>query len=244
MPYELESELAHEYEVSPCPAPAPITLSGFPRYQNTVGSLSPGEQMKLRQFARMVVGSFRPGCSRVALIRITGHADLDLQRGRAFEARISRERALQTARALARLINNEGVSSRIRWRIGGAGSSRLVVKSLASESDRRRNRRVEISTLRCAQTTAARGFAATGASVCGPQFDNDCYKKCCLEFCRHPSCIMAGCFNENTVCQNRCSSRKDCLSLCEALFQRCLKTSPSRSACEAARSICFGKCPK
>jgi hypothetical protein len=137
--------MTHEYEVSACPAPAPITLRGF-----------------------------------VALIRITGHADLDLQRGRAFEVRISRERALQTARALARLINNESVASRIRWRIAGAGSSRLVIRNPVSENDRRRNRRVEISTLRCAQTTAARGFATTGASVCGPrQFDNRCYKRCC-----------------------------------------------------------------
>src|SRR5262249_27798138 len=127
-----------------CPSPTRLTLRGYPRYQNTVASLPAPEQIKLRLFARAIVGSFRNGCSPVRIIFITGHADRDVQRGRDFENRVSRERALQLMRALIAFINNPAIASRIMWKARGAGSSQLAAPNPRTEIDQRLNRRVDI----------------------------------------------------------------------------------------------------
>jgi outer membrane protein OmpA-like peptidoglycan-associated protein len=128
-----------------CPGPTRETVSGFSRYQNTVASLPPGEQQKLRLLAQRIVRSYQRGCRPIREVRLIGHADRDVQRGRQFENRISHERALAVRHALERLIGNRAISSRIRWDVRGVGSSQLVVQNPRTEAERRRNRRVDIS---------------------------------------------------------------------------------------------------
>ncbi|HJZ96232.1 MAG TPA: hypothetical protein VKE70_06980, partial [Candidatus Solibacter sp.] len=45
-----------------CPSPSRQTVSGFPRYRNTFASLPPLEQQNVRNIARRIAQSFRPGC--------------------------------------------------------------------------------------------------------------------------------------------------------------------------------------
>jgi outer membrane protein OmpA-like peptidoglycan-associated protein len=127
-----------------CPGPTRLTVSGFPRYQNTAASLPPSEQQKLRLLAQRIVRSYQGGCRPIQVVRLIGHADRDVQRGRPFESRISRERALAVRHALERLIDNRVISSRIRWDVYGTGSSQLVVQNPRPEGERSRNRRVEV----------------------------------------------------------------------------------------------------
>src|SRR5215471_5221508 len=65
-----------------CPVSTTATVSGFPRYQNTVGSLPPSEQQKVRAAALLIVRSFQPGCRPILSVRLVGHADRDLARER------------------------------------------------------------------------------------------------------------------------------------------------------------------
>lgn len=149
--YPLPGPLAEAEWEQPlaCPSPTRITISGYPRYQNTVASLPANEQSKLRQLAQAIVGSFRSEHNPVRIVFITGHADRDVQGGREFENRVSRDRALQTMRALKALINNEAIASRIIWKYRGVGSSQSAVPSPKTERDRRLNRRVDISPISC-----------------------------------------------------------------------------------------------
>lgn len=154
---ELEDELQDQYETGletegdpewelarPCPLPRRETVSRFARYQNTVGSLPPPEQQKLRSIAILIRESFRPGCRRIRTVRLIGHADRDIQRGPAFESRISIERARGVEQALKRLIGSPAISSHINWQSRGVGASSLVVSNPRNEQERARNRRVEI----------------------------------------------------------------------------------------------------
>jgi outer membrane protein OmpA-like peptidoglycan-associated protein len=126
-----------------CPNPARQIVSGFPRHANTVNSLPGAEQEKIRTTARLVLRSFQPGCQPILTVSLLGHADRDLQRGPAFEKRISEERAAAIQQALQSSINNP-IVSRIRWQVMGAGAGSLIVPNAKTERERARNRRVEI----------------------------------------------------------------------------------------------------
>jgi hypothetical protein len=110
-----------------------------------VASLPPNERAKVKNIATLIVRSFRPGCKPVRTIRLVGHADRDIQRGPAFEKRISIERTVAVQQALKQLINNPAISSRITWDVSGVGATSLVVPKPRTEADRARNRRVEVS---------------------------------------------------------------------------------------------------
>src|SRR5262249_14444875 len=127
---ELGSE--DEWEQLPvrCPTPRRETVSGFSRYSNSVASLPPSEQTKVKNLANMILKSFQPGCQPILTVRRVGHADRDLGRERrepGFMMKISRERALAVRRTVERIINNRAISSRIGWVVAGAGASQLAV---------------------------------------------------------------------------------------------------------------------
>lgn len=142
---DLESEAEWEAAGAPsCPRLAPVTVSRFPRYAESIASLPPAERQKVRQLAGIIVGSHRPGCRPVLQVNLIGHADRDYQRGPAFEHRISAHRALTVQRAIQRLIGNPAILSRIVWNSRGAGARNLVLPSPRNEAERSRNRRVEV----------------------------------------------------------------------------------------------------
>lgn len=135
------------------------TVGGFPRYSNAVRALPPGERRKILSMARIVVASLARGGRPVYRIRLHGHADTDTPRRPAFEMRMSLTRARAVRSALASAIDRLAASlpgppplpvfsSRIDWRISGAGASRLAVPSARTEAQRARNRRVEIALYR------------------------------------------------------------------------------------------------
>lgn len=127
-----------------CPRPSRQIVSGFPRHANTVNSLPRAEQEKIRITARLILGSFQPGCQPSLTVSLLGHADRDVQRGPAFEKRISEERAMAVRKVLQSFINNSRIVSRIRWLVIGAGAGSLIVPNARTERERARNRRVEI----------------------------------------------------------------------------------------------------
>lgn len=143
---DLETEGEWEAEEAPsCPRLAAVTVTGFPRYAETIASLPTAEQQKVRQLAGIVVSSYRPGCHQVRRVELVGHADRDYQRGPGFEQRISAQRALTVQRAIQQLIGNPAIRSRIVWNTRGAGAGNLVVPSPRNEAERSRNRRVEVA---------------------------------------------------------------------------------------------------
>jgi len=152
------SQGEHELRSAAASAPTPlrVNVSGFTRYSNAVRSLPPSEQRKIESIARFVVTSLNGRRPRVDRIELVGHADTDTPRRPAFEKQVSVERAQQVRAALASAINRVAASlpgpaqlppfsSRIDWGIYGAGAARLVVPHARTESDRARNRRVEIA---------------------------------------------------------------------------------------------------
>jgi outer membrane protein OmpA-like peptidoglycan-associated protein len=165
--YPISESFAEAEWVQPleCPRAERMVVRGYPRYGRAAASLPAAEQAKLRQFARAVVESFREGCSPVRILFITGHADRDVQRGRDFENRVSRERALQIGRTLLAFMNNRVIASRIMWKYRGAGASQLAVPNPSTESDRRLNRRVEILPISCSSLVANRRFLVTAQEV-------------------------------------------------------------------------------
>ena len=143
---ELESEAEWEAAGAPsCPRLAPVTVGRFPRYAESIASLPPAEQQKVRRLAEIIVRSHRPGCRPVLQVNLVGHADRDYQRGPDFEHRISAHRALTVQRALQRLIGNPKILPRIVWHARGAGARHLIVPSPRNEAGRSRNRRVEVA---------------------------------------------------------------------------------------------------
>src|ERR1700682_2415029 len=98
--------------------------------------------------AANIVANQRAGCVPLMKVQLTGHADRDLARERrepGFMLRISRERALAVKNELERLLNNRALSSQIAWDVIGAADRQLVVANPRTETDRQRNRRVEVS---------------------------------------------------------------------------------------------------
>src|SRR5262245_27220175 len=85
---ELDSSTTHSD-----PGPVYTVFTGFPRHVDRVESLPLLEQMKLRVLTDFIVASFDPGCMPVTGIHIIGHADVDPQKGKTFEQKISETRA-------------------------------------------------------------------------------------------------------------------------------------------------------
>lgn len=149
---DLESEREWEREAETewgaqalCPAPTEYTVIGFPRYRYSGASLPIAEQQKLRHIAEDIIASYHPGCVPIATVHLVGHADRDFQRGREFEDRISRKRALGIRDTLFNLINYPPIAAQIRWTICSMGSRQLLVANPRNESERLLNRRVTIS---------------------------------------------------------------------------------------------------
>lgn len=142
---DLESEAEWETRGSPpCSGPTRMVVSRFPRYGENIAALPPAEQQRVRQIASVILSSRHAGCSPILQIDLAGHADRDSQRGPAFEHRISARRALALQRALQQMIANPAISSRIVWQARGSGARNLVAKNPKNESERARNRRVEV----------------------------------------------------------------------------------------------------
>jgi outer membrane protein OmpA-like peptidoglycan-associated protein len=124
------------------------TVSGFSRYSNAV---PPKERVKIARIAQMIIKSHRSG-QPIRTIRLVGHADRDVQRGASFERKISGDRAQKVRTALIEAIERLSkplgalppISSRINWPGVAAGATQLVVQNPATESERSRNRRVDI----------------------------------------------------------------------------------------------------
>jgi len=128
----------------PCPHPAQATISRFPRYAETLESLPAAERQKIREIAGIILRSHQPGCEPILQVDLVGHADRDFQRGPGFEQAISTRRTLKLQRALQQLIGNQAISSRIAWQARGLGARRLAILNPKNESERARNRRVEV----------------------------------------------------------------------------------------------------
>jgi hypothetical protein len=134
-----------QWEQAPrCPRPTRTVVGGFPRYSVTTESLPRGEQEKLKSIASLIERSSRPGCRPIQHVQIVGHADRDVQRGPAFERKVSSQRALAVQRALQSLVRSHAVSSPIVWNRVGVGAVRPAIPSPATEPQRALNRRVEI----------------------------------------------------------------------------------------------------
>ena len=86
-----------------CPEPATEIIHGWDRYGDTVEKLPTSEQSKIRVLAESVVASFSVGCRPLGQIVVVGHADHDAH-GRAFEKKVSTERAISVATSLAAAI--------------------------------------------------------------------------------------------------------------------------------------------
>jgi outer membrane protein OmpA-like peptidoglycan-associated protein len=132
-------------------------VSRFPRYSHSVASLPAPEREKIDRIARFVAHALRSGRESVRTIRLVGHADLDTPRRPALEHRIASARAQEVLSALWHAIDQRErgperpappYSSRVAWEVHSAGATRLAVPSPRTESDRSRNRRVEISLIR------------------------------------------------------------------------------------------------
>jgi hypothetical protein len=128
-------------------------VNRFPRYGRSVASLPAAERVKIDRIARFVAHSLRSGRQPFRTIRLVGHSDLDTPRRPAFENQIALARAqdllLALWRALDRVDRGSGraappYSSRVAWEVHSAGATQLVVPNPRTESDRLRNRRVEI----------------------------------------------------------------------------------------------------
>lgn len=142
---DLESEVEQGANGHPsCPGPTRMVVSNFPRYQEEIAALPPSEQQKVRQLASVILSSWHTGCTPILQVDLVGHADRDFQRGPAFEHRVSTRRALALQRALQQIIANPAISSGIVWRARGSGARNLVVNNPKNESERARNRRVEV----------------------------------------------------------------------------------------------------
>jgi outer membrane protein OmpA-like peptidoglycan-associated protein len=133
-------------QAASCPAQnnLAIWIGRFARYGNTIQALPREEQARIGQIARQIISSYGSGCAPIRTIRLIGHADRDLQRGAAFEKKISGDRVQAIQEALIRAINNPKISQQITWQRIAEGASRLIVRNPRTESDRSRNRRVEV----------------------------------------------------------------------------------------------------
>jgi len=148
---ELATWQSTEKESGPspsCPGNQSVTVSNFPRYSFSIAALPASEQAKIRNIADVIAKSFQKGCQPFLRVRVTGHADKDLnreQRQPGFMMGVSRSRSGAVVLELERLIKSRGVTPwRIAWDGRGVAASSLVVKNPTTEKERARNRRVVI----------------------------------------------------------------------------------------------------
>ena len=131
----------------PPPARRRAVVSGFMRHRAEPTSLPASERQKISMIAAHIVRSAR-STQAVRRVRLVGHADRDPGRGPAFERRISGQRAEHVRAALLDAIERASGSkyagARIAWQIVATGASRPAIRNARSETDRARNRRVEI----------------------------------------------------------------------------------------------------
>jgi outer membrane protein OmpA-like peptidoglycan-associated protein len=165
-----------------------IWISRFARYGNTIQALPREEQARIGQIARYIISSYGSGCQPIRTIRLIGHADRDPQRGSAFEKKISGDRAQVVQEALIRAINNPKISQQITWQRTAEGASRLIVRNPKTESDRSRNRRVEV------------------ILITSPSLQRSCAEECERDFQR---CLQTPSTREQCLRQLR-SCRSDC----------------------------------
>jgi hypothetical protein len=95
----------------------------------------------------LIVDSFKPGCAPINWVMLSGHADRDVQRGRAFETRLSGERAQAVRDALIQAIARSErpgarIASRVSFVMRRHGATQPIVRNAQSEAARARNRRV------------------------------------------------------------------------------------------------------
>jgi hypothetical protein len=145
----LLAETLTEAERAECNTPSRRTITGFTRYSQAIPST---ELPKVDELASLIRASHQPGNRPIRRIRLVGHADLDNARGRDFENRISAERARTVERALRERLPKP-VADRLQFEIVARGSSRRCVLNPVNETDRMRNRRVEIFTALGAKPT-------------------------------------------------------------------------------------------
>lgn len=122
-------------------------LEDYPRY----GKSPSAEQLRhMDPVVEDVVQAIKAGA--VATVRLVGHADFDAN-GRAFETRVSEERAAAAQQTLLAKISAraslEGISQDRLWAnlnmsAKGMGTREPVVTNPRSEEERKRNRRVDI----------------------------------------------------------------------------------------------------
>ena len=158
------------------PLPAfTTTVSGFTRYSNDARRLPASEQRKIESVARMIVASLARGARKIHRVSLHGHADIDTPRRPSVEMRMSLERSRQIRSVLSSAVNRIAASlpgpsplppfsTRVEWRVSGAGATRLAVPGARTERDRARNRRVEILLYRrqVSAPSRTRSFARVG----------------------------------------------------------------------------------
>jgi len=152
---EFEEESEYSRTRKPRRTRRMATISGFPRYSQSVTSLPAAERAKIVRVARFLGRALRSGEPALRAVQLVGHVDLDTPRRPAFERRIATSRAQMVRLALVRaldILDRKGLqrpaplySSRVAWRVESAGATQPVVPNPRSELERRRNRRVEIS---------------------------------------------------------------------------------------------------
>jgi hypothetical protein len=126
-----------------------VTISDYPRYAINVTQLPPSHQEEMKRVAKALVGALIAG--KDVTVIVIGHADFDAQ-GRAFEDKVSDERALGAASALNHFVDQEAaltmLSDELKNRLYiasvGVGTLHPVVLRPQNEEDRKANRRVEI----------------------------------------------------------------------------------------------------
>jgi len=94
------------------------------------------------------------------MVRLTGYADRDVQRGASFEQRISLERARAIAQGLRRLVGRG--AARITWQAGGRRSDRF---GCAEPTERSRTGAKQACRNRAVNRVAScfNGFAPSGS---------------------------------------------------------------------------------
>jgi hypothetical protein len=149
------------------PGPFRMIVSGFSRYHDTVSSLTILQRIRLVIAADFIAESFRPGSLPITSAKIIGHADVDAERGKRFEDKISKARAADVLRDLKSRVDaltwefnpttspwrrTGPLSASIDWTSNGVGASVPAPENVRrgrtpgnmTEADRQLNRRVEI----------------------------------------------------------------------------------------------------
>ncbi len=152
------------------PGPLHTVIAGFAPYGTDMKSLDIDGWIELTVLADFIVKSFDPGCLPVVGVYVIGHADAGLKPDKAYEQKISVERAKVVQQFLKKEVESKGWTfspvkvpdgppsgtptiKAIDWKAPrGVGASQpdpdnVKLKKISphmTEADRKRNRRVEI----------------------------------------------------------------------------------------------------